>query len=302
MGQTALYAPAHRVQAKSSAPGNVPKDACQPLDYLGNGLQDHRLSWNRKSAGLAALGWFGSDPVLALNQAPAALGTAKIAALANVVSGVPMTLAGASTGITVVPAATLLVPALTTPPANSLALDGLALTKLMGESFVVGYYDRNTFLSRAVSVTGVAGGSGGNFLVSGYDVYGYAMSELITVGAGAVTGNGKKAFKIVSSVVPQFTNAFNYSVGTLDIFGLPLRTESWGEVLLQWNDAMVTVATGFTAANAVSPATTTTADNRGTYAVQTAADGVKKLVARISPSLTRTRVDPTTGLFGLAQV
>jgi hypothetical protein len=238
--------------------------------------------------------------VLCLNQAPATKGTAKIVALANVSSGVAMTLAAASTGITVLAAATLQFPSLLSPAAG-LVIDGAQALKRFGRSGFTAFYDRTTMVGRALSVTGVSGGAGGDFIISGYDAYGYALTEKITCGAGVNTVNGKKAFKIVTSVVPQFTDAHNYSVGTLDIFGLPIRANSFGEVLIHWNDALMTASTGFVAGVATDPATNVTGDVRGTYAVQDAADGTKKLVVRVAPSLTLVQANPTTGLFGIAQ-
>lgn len=305
MASTTFWAPVHRLLARM-APGaaGFPLNAAPSLDYLGNGIQDHRLPYNviNSSAGAGALGFYDAGPTMVLNQVPAALGAAKIAALANAVSGVAMVLAGATAGITLVPANTLLLPSQVTISAG-LVLDGLPALKRFGLSgnFVSAFYDRATMAGRAVSITGVVSTAGGNFLVSGYDVYGYAMSELITAAAGVATTNGKKAFKIVTSVVPQFTDAHTYSVGTTDIFGLPIRCDTFGEALIHWNSALITANTGFVAADTTSPATTTTGDVRGTYAVQSASDATKRLVARVSPTLSGVQSNPTTGLFGVGQ-
>lgn len=308
MGQpTAFWAPVHRVLQRQppSAAGIVSPYAAPSVDFLGNGVQDHRLPYdllNGSAAAPAVLAHFGRT-VMALNITPAALGTAKIAALANVVSGTAMTLAAASTGITVVPAGGLLVlPSLNVVPANALVLDGNPALKSFGRKGNAGFYDRTSLTARAVSITAAASATGGHFVVSGYDIYGYPMSENINAAAGAATTNGKKAFKFITSVVPQFTDAHNYSVGTTDIFGLPLRASQFADTLLHWNDALLTANTGFVVADATSPATTTTGDVRGTYAVQSASDGTKKLVARIDLSLALIQADATQGLFGVPQV
>jgi len=133
------------------------------------------------------------------------------------------------------------------------------------------FLDSRQSIARGLRVVGAAGGAGGNFLCSGWDIYGAPMSELITVGAGAVTGWGKKAFKYLASVVPQFTDAHNYTVGTSDVFGFALRANLYEELLVYWNALLMTSSTGFTVPDTTSPATTTTGDVRGT--IQTSASG-----------------------------
>jgi hypothetical protein len=174
-----------------------------------------------------------------------------------------------------------------------------ALAQPFGQSNTVYLWNPQAVVSRAVSVTGSASATGGNILISGYDIYGVPMSEVIAAPASATTVNGKKAFKYIASVVPQFTDAHNYSVGTTDIYGLPLRADFFSDVAINYNNAVVTANTGFTAAVTTSPATTGTGDVRGTYALQSAADGSKRLSIRqfILPA----NAGSLTGLFGVTQ-
>lgn len=251
----------------------------------GTNLFDLRAGYNATTKG-----WIGQGVEYwrCLSATPAALGTAKVAALANVVSGTAMTLAVASTGVTVLSAA-LTLPNGKVIPSGCLVLDGNPAVFNYGLADSNGLYknhawNNSTMVGRAVSITDAASATGGNVLVSGYDTFGFPMSELIAAAAGASTTNGKKAFKFIASVVPQFTDAHNYSVGTLDIFGLPIRADLWDQVLVYWNSALLTANTGFTAAVTTSPATTTTGDVRGTYAVQSASDGTKRLTVAVSPS------------------
>jgi hypothetical protein len=287
-------------------PGSLglPALAGPSVDYLGAGIQDHRLPYNtaQSDTGAGVVGFYGADS-LALSFTPATKGTAKIVALANASSGVAMTLAAASTGITVVPTGGLLVmPSLNVVPAAALVIDGNPALKKFGNKGFTTFYDRASLGARALSITGVSGGAGGDFIISGYDTFGYPMTEKITAAAGIATTAGKKAWKFVTSVVPQFSDAHNYSVGTLDIFGLPIKTLLFSDSLIHWNDALITANTGFVVPDATTPATNTTGDVRGTYAVQDAADGTKRLVIRCWPSLTAVQADPTIGLFGVAQV
>lgn len=126
-------------------------------------------------------------------------------------------------------------------------------------------------VTRGVQILGVTAGAGGTFTVRGWDLYNVPMSETITVGAGAVTGWGKKTYKYLASVTPNFTDAHNYSVGTSDVFGFALATTLWENTEIFWAAAAVTGApTGFVAGVATA-ASATTGDVRGT--VQTSANG-----------------------------
>lgn len=161
-------------------------------------------------------------------------------------------------------------------------------------------WNPQAMIARAVSITSTnAGATGGNFLVSGFDIYGTPMTERIAKAAGATTTNGTKAFKYISSVVPQFTDAQTYSVGTSDIFGLPLRSDFFGDLVINYNSALVTASTGYVAAVTTSPATNTTGDVRGTYALQTASDGSRRLYVR--QAIPVANAGSVAGLFGVTQ-
>lgn len=174
-----------------------------------------------------------------------------------------------------------------------------ALLQLFGQSQTIGVWNPQAVVARAVSVTGSASATGGNITISGYDIYGVPMSEVIAAPASATTVNGKKAFKYISSVVPAFTDAHNYSVGTTDIYGFPLRSDFFGDVAINYNATGITASTGYVAAVTTSPATTTTGDVRGTYALQSAADASKRLLIR--QFVTPANIGSITGLFGVTQ-
>jgi hypothetical protein len=163
--------------------------------------------------------------------------------------------------------------------------------------------------ARAVSITTSVAtvGTTNVFTVAGYDIYGYPMSEAISVPSTSVSGttvNGKKAFKFITSVTPSVTDATtSYSIGTTNIIGLPLRSDFFGDSLFVYpgtgSTNVVTSVTGYTAA-VTTLATTTTGDVRGTYALQTAAStGTNRLIVRQSPALYN--ISSATGLFGVTQ-
>jgi hypothetical protein len=125
------------------------------------------------------------------------------------------------------------------------------------------------------------------------------MSEVIAAPASATTVNGKKAFKYIASVTPAFTDAHNYSIDTTDIIGLPLRSDFFGDTAINYNATGITASTGYVAAVTTSPATTTTGDVRGTYALQSAADGSKRLMIR--QFVLAANMGSISGLFGVTQ-
>jgi hypothetical protein len=330
MARSALTAPAHRVaqrapaQISSSSPNStVQPDSAQSLDYGGGGLIDHRLPYSRfnslgnSAAGCIAVGWNGSESVVVLDATPVAAATANIAALANAVSGTPVTLVSVSGGGVSVLAA----PYTTLPFGNVLPTGSVVMGTATGNSGTVpagapgymfvgardqtAYYDPTTALTYALSVTGSASGTGGTFIVRGFDFYGQPMSENLVATAGATTANGVKAWKSITSITPQFSDAHQYSFGTQLIVGL--------HIALDLNAYMTEfkIGTGYTANPTITAslgsstintaATATNADVRGTF-VPTA---VREILT-VTPTARRTNNPQslggmTVGLFGVTQ-
>lgn len=146
--------------------------------------------------------------------------------------------------------------------------------------------DPAQMIARAVNITGNAGSTAQNFTVAGYDLWGQPQTEVIAFAGGAVTTNGKKAFKAIVSITPATTDGgHSLSAGTTDIFGFAMRNAFWELVNAYWNGAFITASTGWLAADDTDPATTSTGDSRGTYAVQSASDSSKRLALFINVSL-----------------
>jgi len=166
-------------------------------------------------------------------------------------------------------------------------------------------WNPSAMIARAVSITAAASATYTTATVTGYDIYGYPMTENITVTAGS-TVSGKKAFKYIRAVVLSGGTADTthaYSVGTTDIYGFPIRSDYFSDVLVNYsaslNPAVITANTGYTAAVLTTPSATT-GDVRGTYALQTAAStGANRLMVRQSPQAYN--VGSASGLFGPTQ-
>ena len=138
--------------------------------------------------------------------------------------------------------------------------------------------------------------------ISGYDYYGQPMTEAITVATAGTAKSGKKAFYQIASATINGT-ATAVTIGTADIFGLPVRCFDAGYVVkVGWNNTLAQDAGTFVVADMTNPATSTTGDVRGTYQPSTASDGIKRLVMTIAlpgiavgPNATR------TGALGVTQ-
>ena len=119
------------------------------------------------------------------------------------------------------------------------------------------------------------------FTVSGYDYYGQAMTETITVATAGTAVTGKKAFFQVSGVTIA-GSATAAVVGTSDVLGIPVRVFNVAYVVsVKSNSTLAQDAGTFVAAD-MTTASATTGDVRGTYTPATASDGIVRTVMTIS--------------------
>ena len=139
------------------------------------------------------------------------------------------------------------------------------------------------------------------FTVSGYDYYGQAMTEVITVVTAATAVTGLKAFYQISGVTIAGT-ATAVVVGTSDVLGLPVRVFNVSYIAsVKSNNTLAQDAGTFVAA-ATATATNATGDVRGTYTPATASDGIVRttmgiLLPAIAVGPNATRV----GALGVTQ-
>ena len=157
---------------------------------------------------------------------------------------------------------------------------------------------------RAVATTTGAGTpTTRNVTISGFDVYGQPMSEVIVTGTVAsTTVNGKKAFFQIRSITISGSPVVTVAVGTTDILGAPVRITNAGYIARAgWDNTLAEDAGTFVAA-VTTAATTTSGDVRGTYVPSSAPDGAKRLVVgvllpaiAVGPQATR------TGALGVTQ-
>lgn len=139
-------------------------------------------------------------------------------------------------------------------------------------------------------------------LISGYDVYGEAMSETLSVTATGTskTSAGKKAFKWIKSIAltsASDATADTVNLGFGDVIGLPFAVDR-KDRLIPIGDGALDASATIVVADATDPATTTTGDTRGTIDFNSASDGTRKFACWLMPTSRQTQV----GSFGVTQV
>lgn len=290
--------------ANVTALGASPTGPAPSQIFCGVALVDPRFPYRGgggiENNALLSVGIGVSNEMSVMDQAPSTAVVNNIAAAAATTSGTAMTLVSSTAaGVTVLAAALQIPQTGVTIASGTLALDLAPALVMFGANSTTAVQDPTKNIARCVSVTAASGAVGGNFLVAGADLYGYPLTELITVASspsGSTTTKGKKAFKFVSTVTPRVTSAFTYSVGTADTIGFPVRVDTLGYVRIGYAGSPVTASTGFLAADTAT-ATNTTGDTRGTYALQSVADGVKVLTQFIS--ISPANLKSITGVFGV---
>lgn len=183
----------------------------------------------------------------------------------------------------------------------------VALSAGTGVTAIVDAYGVTRYtadVARGVTVTSGGNDTGIAFLIKGYDQYNAPMSQLLT-GASGAAATTTKAFKSVISVVPNGAVAGTVTVGTADLFGMPVAVIDAGYVAnIGWNNILADNGGTFVIADQTSPATTITGDVRGTYAQTGAAsNGARRLVIEILLSNLNAGLGQTViGVLGVPQV
>ena len=292
--------------------GSSNSDKAPSVLWGGNGILDHRAGYNRTRAG--AIGIWSQ---MAVDAVPSTISAVNIAAAQSVTAATPMTLVSASgAGVTVQAAATTYWASGNTVPANALILDSapallsFGLASVSSATTEVSYYDPSTMLARNVRVTTNADDTGGFYTVAGYDVYGYPMTEKLT-GVSSAVAAGKKAFKFVTSVTPSGTiNSTSVTVGTGDVFGFPLRADTFAYVEVTYNNTVAAstttpfgTASAYVFADTTTPATNVTGDVRGTIYLGTAnaSNGTRRLQISVVPAIKNIQAGNSVAMFGVTQ-
>ncbi len=283
-------------------------DAGPNVYYDGSSMKDPLWRFREGGGSLQATGYpnqalsFVEHEIFTADLVPSAISTTNIATAAAPTLNTPLTLVNASgAGITLLAAAVTVLNSQLVVPAGALQIDAAPAWLGFGTSGAIQGWT-GAAVGRAISLTAGGGASlaGINFTIQGYDLYGFPQSEILAGPGSGATVNSAKTYKWMASITPSGTSANTVSVGTADTYGFPIRADKFSQTTIYWNNALITANTGFTAADATSPATQATGDPRGKYAVQSASDGTKALqiYQRMSPANMNT-TPPRVGMLGV---
>lgn len=217
------------------------------------------------------------------------LGAPKVAVAAGIVKG--------ATGATEAPNANTIT--ITADTAGASPLDQAALlttTTVNNQTVMVLDVPRNVTAAINTAVGNIT------VLVTGYDQYRVAMTELLSIAAAGTAVVGLKAFKYIRSIAltsDADDSAKVINVGFGSLLGLPYKLAEKSDLLSMFFDDALDVPSAIAKAVTTSPATNITGDVRGTVAIATVGNlnGTKTLKGWMSVA------DPNTatGLRGVTQ-
>lgn len=309
MGLTAISGPwvAFGItQSTSGAVGENNQDRAPSLYDLSVGMLDPRSAYNYEpgsAAGTLLMGFLGGRALV--DYLPSAVSSNNLATNQAPTSSSLVTLT-AGTGIT---QTTIIAPETGAASETLLCIDSTAAYLTFGSGGVA-VWNPAAGTGRAISVTTSSSGDLGSFMISGRDMYGYKMSESLSVTGSSATVLSRKAFKYVSGVrASSVITSTGILVGVSDTFGLPLVALNSGvdlqiRVIATSSLASNNSSGAITTASTVT-ATATTSDVRGTYASSTATTGGTvriQIMQTITPAMVNA-VTPTdtSRMFGVTQ-
>ena len=178
-----------------------------------------------------------------------------------------------------------------------IAFESTASVLTFGSAGTVAMWNPAFGAGRAIWISGTSTADAGSITVAGRDVYGFKVSETISLpfsSVGSLTGGasgtigavGAKAFKYITGVTPSSSSTLTSTsiwVGFADIYGLPLlATYASQDLVIRLaatsSDGKPTLnSTGGITIGSTSTATATTGDVRGTYLSTTATNGTVRL-------------------------
>src|SRR5262249_6727864 len=167
--------------------------------------------------------------------------------------------------------ATLLPPATQFGPSAAVA-NAHAFGGAM-EAGLAKVYNPKEMCTRSLAFTGATAiAVAYSAVISGWDVWGNAMTEVVSAAATVTTFASRKAFNYISSITSGTTVPSSQTVafGLSDVVGLPMRCDYWEELYVTWNGAAMANSNGFSPGIVGTTVQNSTTDVRGTLALSTA--------------------------------
>lgn len=295
------------------------------LSDLGYGMMDPRQAYAyNPGAGTndQVLGFYNSvgyvDYVPATRSDSSGAASLVKSSVTNVAAGGSYVLAAASSALGTY-ATTIIAPETGKVSESLIAVDSTAVTLPFGTAGTVTMWNPAGGAGRCVSITTSSSGDAGTYSIAGRDVYGYKITETLSLSQGTTNSSGytiksQKAFKYVSAITNSTTTtSTSVYIGFSDTFGFPLIVPYAGinvqvEVLASAFGSSVALvplsSLNTRLASTVPTQTSTTPDVRGTFASSVASNGTVRLQMLVTPlaanmvSMSSTNVAP---LFGLTQ-
>lgn len=274
-------------------------DPRQPYTFFP-GMPDAPLSFGSGGAAVnpvPALGWLNASFQVA-DYAP---GTASTTSL---FSG---TMSSTSIALITASAGNITVNSSCVNPLTGATVTGLWLidNKPNYISFgqgAIGIWDpANPAIGRAISILSTTSQTTTTFTISGYDAYGYPITQVMNGGAANTTVSSTKTFKWVASITSSGTSTSTVSFGVTDTYGLPMYASALAYLDMYWYNTAIPTNTTVTATFVAGSSTTTTgsSDVRGTINPSniTASNGTVKM--QLWMSVAPANISTTTGIFGV---
>jgi hypothetical protein len=289
---------------------------------LGQSMMDPRAAYAYQPGSGTATKTFGFfNGVGNVDYVPiassAALGAFVTSTYSSTTVSGAFTLAAASSA-TGTYSTTIIAPETGQATGTLIAIDSTAAYVTFGSDDTVAMWNPGGGTGRAIVITTSSSGDGGTWSIAGRDMYGYKMTETLSISQGTTNSSGytiigQKAFKYISSITNATTpTSTNATIGLSNRLGFPLKVPYAGQnAVVNWNSSasnsllMALSTANFVAAMGSSiTATSTTADVRGTFLSTTATNSVIRIQMTVTPSasavaaVTSTDVSP---LFGGTQ-
>lgn len=297
MGITAVSGPQVVFGITTNSTGQIQEyneERGPSLYDLGSGVMDPRYNFSYMPGAAVGSRVFGFlNNAAMVDYVPTTLQTSAIAlsTAQTLVSGAALTLTAAASGVGTY-LTTIIAPETGQTSENLIAIDSTAQYLAFGQSGTVAVWNPAAGAGRQLTLTTAGNSSldGGSWAISGRDVYGFKVSETISVSSQTMTT--RKTFKYVGSILAATTlGSTGIRVGFNDTFGLPLLASNSGMGLqirliptssLQYQNSSGPITQGSTATQAA-----TSSDPRGTYASTTASNGTLRLqiIQQITPAM-----------------